>query len=308
MLNRVLIRIKILQILYAFYQSGENGLQAAENEMLFSLRKSYDLYMLFFNLIVRVTSLQERLIEKRRNRYQPTAEDISPNMKFVRNRFARQISANKMLLKYMNDQKVSWDNDEYFLDDVLGIVTKSAEYEAYMQQEEDTYEADRNLWRDIFKQYICENDELAEYLEESSLYWNDDIGIVGSYVLKSIKKFNEAEGEHQELLPMFKDQEYHLFAIQLLRKAILNAEEYREMIRKHAQNWENERIAIMDMIIAQMGIAEILTFPSIPVNVSLNEYIEIARYYSTPKSSPFINGLLDSIVGELRRNNRIIKA
>ncbi|MDR2498775.1 MAG: transcription antitermination protein NusB [Tannerellaceae bacterium] len=307
MLNRVLIRIKILQILYAFYQSGDNNLQAAENETLFSLRKSYDLYMLFLNLIVRVTNLQERLIDKRRNKYQPTPEDLSPNMKFVNNRFARQLSGNKELLRYMREQKISWDNDESFLDDVLALVLKSQEYEAYMSNAEESYEEDKNLWRDIFKQYICENEELADYLEGCSIYWNDDIAIVASYTLKTIKQFSESEGVHQELLPMFKDQEYHLFAVQLLRKSIFNCTEYREMIRRHARNWENERISTTDIIIAQMAIAEILTFPSIPVSVSLNEYIDIARQYSTPKSPQFVNGLLDAIVIELRRENRIMK-
>ena len=307
MLNRGLIRIKILQILYAYYQSGGRNLQEVENEMMFSLRKSYDLYNQFLLLIITVTRLQERLIENRRRRYNPLPEDLSPNMRFVNNRFVKQLAINRELRKYVEENKISWDNEEDFVKDVLNIILSSDHYHEYMASPTDSYEADRNLWRDIFKHHICENEEIAGYLEDCSIYWNDDIGIVTSYVLKTVKFFTEEEGEHQTLLPMFKDQEYRTFAVQLLRKSIIFGNDYREIIGRNSNNWENERIALMDMLIVQMAIAEILAFPSIPVNVSFNEYIEIARYYSTPKSGPFINGILNAIVGELRRDKLIFK-
>jgi N utilization substance protein B len=308
MLNRGLIRIKILQILYAYYQSGNRNLQEVENEMMFSLRKSYDLYHQFLLLIITATNLQERFIENRRRRYNPAPEDLSPNMRFVNNRFVKQLTINRELRKYVDENKISWDNDEDFVKDVLNMILSTDFYSEYMASPTDSYEADHNFWRDIFKHHICENEEIASYLEDCSIYWNDDIGIVSSYVLKTIKFFDESEGEHQTLLPMFKDQEYHMFAIQLLRKTIIFGNDYREIIRRNSNNWDNERIAVMDMLIVQMAIAEILAFPSIPINVSFNEYIEIARYYSTPKSGPFINGILDAIVNELRKDNLLIKA
>ena len=197
--------------------------------------------------------------------------------------------------------------DEEFVQDVLNLILDSEIYADYMNQETDSYEVDREFWRQAFKKLICGNEMIEEYLEDKSIYWNDDIEIVETFTLKTIKKFEEKRGSAQPLLPMFKDEDDKDFAIRLFRQSLLKGKEYRERIDKHIRNWESERVASMDLIIMQVALAEILSFPSIPISVTLNEYIDAAKYYSTPKSGNFINGILDSIVGELKKEKLLLK-
>lgn len=307
MINRILIRIKVLQIVYSYYQNGHYDLKVAENELLFSLRKSYDLYHYFLLLIIGVTNLQKRILDVRKNKYMPTDAELNPNTRLIDNRFAAQIEQNEALQKYVSEQGISWDNDEDFVKSVLDLVLSSDIYEAYLNNENDSYETDREFWRNIFKKVICGNDAVDDYLQDKSIYWNDDISIVETFLLKTIKQFDEKAGSKQKLLPMFKDLEDQSFAIKLFRQSLLKGSEYRERINKHMKNWETERIANMDLIIMQVALAEITTFPSIPINVSLNEYIDTAKYYSTPKSGTFINGILDSIVSELKKEKLLLK-
>ncbi len=180
----------------------------------------------------------------------------------------------------------------------MDTILNSEIYAEYLKNEEDSYETDREFWRQIFKKVICGNEMIEEYLEDKSIYWNDDIEIVETFALKTIKKFEEKKGSRQALLPMFKD---------LFRQSLLKGKEYRERIDKHMKNWETERIANMDLIIMQVALAEILSFPTIPISVTLNEYIDAAKYYSTPKSGTFINGILDSIVNELKKEKLLLK-
>ena len=307
MINRILIRIKVLQIVYSYYQNGHNDLKVAENELLFSLRKSYDLYHYFLLLIIEVTKLQERILDARKNKYMPTDAELNPNTRLTSNRFAAQIAENEALQKYVTEQGISWDNDEDFIKLVLDLVLSSDIYEAYLNNEDDSYETDREFWRNIFKKVICGNDAVDDYLQDKSIYWNDDISIVETFLLKTIKQFEEKAGSKQKLQPMFKDLEDQSFAIKLFRQSLLKGSEFRERINKHMKNWETERIANMDLIIMQVALAEIMTFPTIPVSVSLNEYIDTAKYYSTPKSGTFINGILDSIVSELKKEKLLLK-
>jgi transcription antitermination protein NusB len=164
------------------------------------------------------------------------------------------------------------------------------------------------LWRKIFKRCILSNEELLTSLEEQSIYWNDDLEIVVSFILKTIKKFDSEDGRTKPLLPMFKDDEDRMFASKLFRSAILNGAEYKALIDEHTKNWEIDRIAFMDVVIMQLALAEIQNFPTIPVNVTLNEYIEISKTYSTDRSSNFINGVLDNIVTQLKNENKLVKA
>lgn len=312
MINRILIRIKVLQIVYSYYQNGNNEqsannqLKVAENELLFSLRKSYDLYMYFLLLIVEVTNLQKRILENRKNKYVPTEAELNPNLRLVDNRLAKQIEENETLQKYMTEQGLSWDNDEDFVKMILDLILASDQYATYLNSE-NSYESDKEFWVSVFKKVICGNEAVDEYLQDKSIYWNDDIPIVETFVLKTMKQFEEKNGAKQKLLPMFKDLEDQSFAIKLFRQTLLKGPELRERINKHMKNWETERIANMDLIIMQLALAEMLTFPSIPVNVTLNEFIDMAKYYSTPKSGNFINGILDSIVGELKNEKLLLK-
>lgn len=307
MINRILIRIKVLQIVYSFYQNGNSDLKVAENELLFSLRKSYDLYHYFLLLIIEVTNLQKRTLDVKKNKYMPTHAELNPNTRLIDNRFAAQVAENTALQKYVAEQGLSWANDEEFVKSVLDIILASDLYNEYLDNENDSYETDKEFWRCVFKKLICGNEVIEDFLEDKSIYWNDDIEIVETFTLKTIKKFEEKNGSKQELLPMFKDLEDHSFAIKLFRQTLLKGAEYRERINNHMKNWETERIANMDLIIMQVALAEIMTFPSIPINVTLNEYIDTAKYYSTPKSGNFINGILDSIVSELKKEKVLLK-
>ena len=288
MINRILIRIKVLQIVYSYYQNGNNDLKVAENELLFSLKKSYDLYHYFLLLIVDVTNLQRRILDARKNKYMPTEAELNPNTRLVDNRFTAQIAENEALRKYVAEQGLSWDNDGDFIKMVLDMILSSEQYGEYLNNENDSYETDKEFWRIVFKKLICGNEAIDDYLQDKSIYWNDDISIVETFTLKTIKQFEKAAGSKQKLLPMFKDLEDQSFAIKLFRQSLMKGSEFRERINKHMKNWETERIANMDLIIMQVALAEIMTFPTIPINVTLNEYIDTAKYYSTPKSGTFI--------------------
>lgn len=307
MINRILIRIKVLQIVYSYYQNGNGDLKVAENELLFSLQKSYDLYHYLLLLIVEVTNLQSRILDIRKNKYMPTEAELNPNMRLVNNRFAAQVAENAGLQKYVAEQGISWSNDEEFIKNTLEQILASDIYTDYLENPEDSYQTDKEFWRLIFKKLICGNEFIEDYLEDKSIYWNDDIEIVETFALKTIKQFEEKKGSKQPLLPMFKDMEDKSFAIKLFRQSLLKGKEYRERINQHMKNWETERIANMDLIIMQVALAEIMNFPTIPTSVTLNEYIDAAKYYSTPKSGTFINGILDSIVNELKKEKVLLK-
>ena len=307
MINRVLIRLKIVQIVYAYYQNGGKNLDTAEKELFFSLSKAYDLYNYLLLLMVEITKQAERKINVAKNKLLPTAEELYPNTKFVDNRFIAQLEVNSQLLQFSETQKKTWSNEEEFVKNLCEKIMDSDIYKEYMASETSSYEEDREVWRKIYKKIIFNNAELDQVLEDQSLYWNDDKEIVDTFVLKTIKRFDEKNGAKQELLPEFKDEEDKDFARRLFRRTILNADYYRHLISENTRNWDLDRVAFMDVVIMQIALAEILSFPNIPVSVSLNEYIEIAKLYSTPKSGNFINGTLDGIVKVLQKENKLTK-
>ena len=307
MINRVLIRLKIVQIVYAFYQNGGKNLDTAEKELFFSLSKAYDMYNYLLLLMVEITKQAERKQSAAKNKLLPTAEELYPNTKFVDNRFIAQLEMNKQLLEFSETQKKTWDNEAEFVKGLCEKIMDSDIYKEYMASETSSYEEDRELWRKIYKRIIFNNDELDQVLEDQSLYWNDDKEIVDTFVLKTIKRFDEKNGAKQELLPEFKDEDDQDFARRLFRRTILNADYYRHLISENTRNWDLDRVAFMDVIIMQIALAEILSFPNIPVSVTLNEYVEIAKLYSTPKSGSFINGTLDGIVNVLKKENKLTK-
>ena len=307
MINRVLIRIKVLQIVFAYYQKGAKDLRVAENELLLSLRRSYDLYHYLLLLIVDVTHMYGRVIEAKRNKYRPTDEELNPDLRILNNRLAAQIAENEALAAYAKEHGISWADDMDFVKKTLEMILASDVYKDYIKNEDDSYETDKKFWRQVFKRIISNNEFIENYLEDKSIYWNDDVDIIESFVIKTLKRFDEGAGTKQELIPMYNNTNDQYYVIQLFRQTILRGEEYREIINRHSKNWESERVAHMDLIIMQVALTEIMTFPSIPVSVTLNEYIDTAKYYSTPKSGPFINGVLDSIVEELKKENRLLK-
>lgn len=307
MINRVLIRLKIVQIVYAYYQNGGKNLDTAEKELFFSLSKAYDMYNYLLLLMVEITKQAEKKQSAAKSKLLPTAEELYPNTKFVDNRFIAQLEVNRQLMEFSETQKKTWENETDFVKRLCEQIMESDIYKEYMAAETSSYEEDREVWRKIYKRIIFNNAELDQVLEDQSLYWNDDKEIVDTFVLKTIKRFEEKNADKQELLPEFKDEEDQDFARHLFRRTILNADYYRHLISENTKNWDLDRVAFMDVIIMQIALAEILSFPNIPVSVSLNEYVEIAKLYSTPKSGSFINGTLDGIVNVLKKDNKLNK-
>lgn len=293
--------------MYAYYQNGSKNLDAAEKELFFSLSKAYDLYNYLLMLMIAITSYAQKRIDAGKAKLAPSPEELSPNMKFVENRFIAQLEVNKQLTDFIANQKRTWANDEDFVKGMYDKIVASDIYKEYMAAEEKSYEADRELWRKLYKNFIFNNDDLDMLLEDQSLYWNDDKEIVDTFVLKTIKRFDEKNGANQELLPEFKDDEDREFARRLFRRTILNCDYYRHLISENTRNWDLERVAFMDVIVMQCALAEILSFPNIPVSVSLNEYVDIAKVYSTAKSGSFVNGTLDGIVNVLKKEGKLTK-
>jgi N utilization substance protein B len=292
---------------YAYYQNGGKNLDTAEKELFFSLSKAYDMYNYLLLLMVEITKQAQRKQSAAKSKLLPTAEELYPNTKFVENRFIAQLEVNKQLLEFSETQKKTWENESEFVKSLCEKIMDSDIYKEYMASETSSYEEDREVWRKIYKRIIFNNEELDQVLEDQSLYWNDDKEIVDTFVLKTIKRFEEQNGAKQELLPEFKDDEDQDFARRLFRRTILNADYYRHLISENTRNWDLDRVAFMDVVIMQIALAEILSFPNIPVSVTLNEYVEIAKLYSTPKSGSFINGTLDGIVNLLKKDGKLTK-
>lgn len=307
MINREIIRLKIVQITYAYYQNGGKNIETAEKELFFSLSKAYDLYNYLLLLMVEINRIALRSVETAQSRYNRIHVGEPPSTKFVDNRFIMQLETNKQLLEFRENQKKSWANEEDFVRSLYKQIVETDYYKEYMASPESSYAQDRELWRKIYKNIICNNEALDGLLEDMSLYWNDDKFIVDTFVLKTIKRFDEANGVNQELLPEFRDDEDREFAHRLFRNTLLNAEYYRKLIAENTKNWEFNRIALMDQVIMMIALAEIMTFPNIPLSVSLNEYVDIAKIYSTPRSGAYVNGLLDAISKRLVAEKKLLK-
>ena len=305
MINREIIRIKIVQLTYAYYQNGNKNIDTAEKELFFSLSKAYDLYNHLLSLIVAVTKEAQRRLEvaQARAKREGLAE---PSQKFVYNRFAIQLQENKALNEFIGNQKTGWA-DTPVPGQIFEAIEASQIYQDYMSDNEDNYDADRELWRKLYKTFIQDNEELDAVLEDQSLYWNDDKEIVDTFVLKTIKRFKEQNGAREELLPEWDSDEEKEFARKLFRAAILNDVEYQHYMNEASRNWDLSRLAYMDIVIMQIAIAELMTFPNIPVSVTINEFVDIAKLYSTPRSGGYINGMLDAIARNLIKTNRLMK-
>jgi N utilization substance protein B len=316
MINRILIRIKTIQLLFAYrinkeQLTGSKALSAtsqkAEGELLESLNQTYELYHWILQLIIELHSYAIKRIEIGLNKLRPTDEERNPNKRFINNLFAKQLCSNKALAEFNKNNGISWSEETDLIKLLMNQITATDFYKEYMKDNTRSYENDKMLWRHIVRKVLIPSTILEERLEEMNLYWNDDFETVMSFVEKTIKRFEEEKGADQPLLEKFRDTEDIDYAKKLLKTAISNQEEYETLIQQTAQNWESERIANMDMVIMQAAIAEINAFPTIPINVTLNEYIEISKYYSTEKSSNFINGILDKIVNNLRQEGKLVK-
>lgn len=306
MINRKLIRVKIVQLTYAYYQNGHHNMDTAEKELLFSLSKAYDLYNYLLGLIVAITQEEQRRVDIATRRAEREGTE-TPSQRFAFNKFATQLEENKQLNLFMEDKKMSWENDVEAVRKLCDQIEQSPLYQEYMMSDAEDYETDRELWRRIYRTLIQGNEDLDAILEEKSLYWNDDKEIVDTFVLKTIKRFDPANKADQELLPEYDDTEDREYALKLFRSTILNADTYQRYMSETSRNWNFSRLAYMDVVLMQIAIAEMLTFPNIPISVTINEYVDLAKLYSTPKSGGYINGMLDAIARHLVDTGRLLK-
>ena len=307
MINREIIRNKVVQLTYAYYQNGNKNIDSAEKELLFSLSKAYDLYAYMLALIPAVARESRKYLEVAQSKAQREGTDM-PSQKFAYNRFAIQVEQNTALNDILEAKKISWNDHPEFVNKLYLQIIESQIYKEYMDSQDDSYDADREVWRKLYRTLIENNEGIDSILEEESLYWNDDKEIVDTFVVKTIKRFDEKAGHKQAILPEYASEEDIDFARKLFRAAILNADEYQHYMGEMSRNWDFNRLAFMDVIIMQIAIAEMMTFPGIPINVTINEYVEIAKLYSTPRSGGYINGILDPIARMLVRTGRMLKS
>lgn len=299
MLSRRLLRVKVVQMAYAHHQKGEVSIQQTENELFHSIAKSHEMYHAFLLLLLELKNFAENRIELRKQKKRPSEEDLNPNMRFVENAFLEQLANNESLLAYNSKNGTPWVNHPETIKALFNIVTESDLYNDYMQSEAGDYDADKKFVAKLLEKVIAPFETLYSIFEEQSVYWNDEIEFVISMVVKTIKGFHEENGEKEALLPEFKDEEDRDFVQRLCRKTLVNQKDNMELIKKFTKNWDFDRVAYLDVVLMQVALAEIMEFKNIPINVSLNEYIEIAKYYSTNKSGVFINGVLDKIAEHL---------
>ena len=313
MINRDLIRRKIVQLTYAYYQNSNYNMDNAEKELMFSLSKSYDLYNYMLQLIVAITGEARKRYDVEVARAQREGLQ-EPSARLAFNEFAVQLEENKMLLDWIDVKHSNWDENIEVVRSLYNTITSSDLYADYVSgafdaelPDMDDYDRDREWWRRVYKKFIQNNDEMDAFLEEKSLYWNDDKDIVDTFVLKTIKRFDKANKSKQELLPEYKDMEDREFARKLFRATILNADSYQRYMSTASRNWDFSRLAYMDVVIMQIAIAELTTFPGIPATVTINEYVEMAKVYSTPRSGGYVNGMLDNIARYLNEQGIIAK-
>lgn len=293
------------------FADSRTSLNAAKKALNDSLEKAYELYVSLLLLPGYITRIEAERIEAAKEKYCPTDEELNPNMRFVRNRFVKAIEENESVQKYIKGRNIAWEENYYMLKNMLDAVLASDLYKEYMEADTVTFQDDCEFWRQVLKNVIFPGDALAEALENNSVYWNDDLAVMGTFTLKTIRQMAAADTESPrvELLPTYKNEDDANFGPQLFIGAIENRDEYRGYIDRfiNDQQWDPERLAFTDIVILLAAITELLHCPTIPVPVTLNEYIEIANYYSTSRSGQFINGVLYSIVNYLKEQGKLLK-
>lgn len=303
MLSRRLLRIKVAQGLYSHIQSGEKNIARTRKEFILSARQCYLLYLLIFQLLADIRGFALEKIEIGRNKMRPTPAELNPNMRFVENPILTLIDNSSALRSVIG--KNSWGDHTQLLRELYTALTTSEFYQEYMDKEKVTFNDHKKLIRNILEQLLEDNQQLEEQLEEQSIFWLDDIGYTLSIALQTINVLS-AKDTDLDLQEQYKD-DHEEFAIELLEKSIIKYNDNITLIDKHIKNWEVERIALMDKILLTTAITELTCFPSIPIKTTLDEYIEIAKYYSTPQSGTFINGVLDNISTLLTQDGTITK-
>jgi N utilization substance protein B len=307
MISRRLLRIKVLQALYAHYKRETESMDIAEKELFHSIEKTHELYHYLILLLFDLVKHAWERIEIARQKKIPSYEDLHPNMKFVNNAFIKQLADNADLTSFIKKKGFSWVPYPDLIRKLYQDLVVSEFYLEYMASSEGSYEEDKAFVMKVFSKILLYSDDLLQNLEEQSIYWNDELDFVIGMLLRSFRKFRQEDGPSVRLMQLYKNEEDKEFTKILFRKTILLHQEYLKMIETYSDNWEVDRIAFMDVLIMEMAICELREFAEIPVKVTINEYIEIAKLYSTEKSGTFVNGILDRIVQQLKADKKLVK-
>jgi transcription antitermination protein NusB len=305
-LNRRHIRLKVMQSIYAMHQKNSDEIEKEEKFLYNSIDNIMDLYLIMISALIEIQKKEIQFLETSSKKHLATAEEKNPNRKFVNNAILNQLEESNSISIALEKRKIdNWIlNDDYIII-LLNEVKKSELYQKYMMQKTSSFEEDKEFIVNLFTEVIAPNEKLYDYLEDNKLTWIDDIPVVNTQILKQLKHFEK--GEEFRVTKLYKDEEDKEFVSNLFRKTVLNETVFAKEYEDKTPNWDTERIAEIDTIILKMAICEFLKFPSIPVKVTINEYLEIAKEYSTPKSSIFINGILDNLVKEFNQEGKIKK-
>ncbi|MGA1227018.1 MAG: transcription antitermination factor NusB [Tamlana sp.] len=308
MLNRRHIRVKVMQTMYAFKGGESDDFSKDQKFLLFSIDNMYNLYLLLISLLIEVQKRAESDLQKKQNKHLATKEDKNPNRKFVNNQLLNLLLENIELKALLETHKITnWELDEEYVDIVFKAIISSDLYRDYMKTRTSDFREDKEFIVDVYKEIIAPNDKLYEYIEDKHLTWLDDLPTVNTTILKLLRKTKTTAPFSYFTPKLYKDTEDKQFAVDLFKKTLLNKTAINEEIELKTQNWDADRIANVDYLLLQMAICELKNFPSIPVKVTINEYLEISKEYSTPKSSIFINGILDKLVKEYEASGELKK-
>ena len=308
MLNRRHIRIKVMQVLYASNGSESENLKPHENFLTKSLESLYGLYLAQMSFLIEIHKKAEDHLQKSQNKFLATSEEKNPNLKFVNNEVLKLIRENEVFLETLESEKMNlWDIDFEYVDTVFKKILESSLYKSYMSTKTSSFKEDKYFLIDIFSEIIAPDEKLYDFFEDTKLTWLDDLPVVNTAILKLIRKAKPKSSGTFFTPKLFKDLEDEKFGMDLLKKTILNQSFFNAEISRKTKNWDADRITQIDTVLLQMAICEFQKFPSIPVKVTINEYLEIAKEYSTPKSSNFVNGILDKLVREYKAENSLNK-
>jgi len=308
MLNRRHLRVKVLQSLYAYHQSNSGDIKQHEKNLLLTVDKVYEMYIWMLSLITEVTQYAETDKEERANKHLPTADDLNASLKIMSNRFAVSLLQNKEYLAGLKKYKVAWNFEPELIKSLFTILKKSEDYQEYLKKTDDTIQTDKDIIKFIFKKVILKSSLAEQVFEDMFLYWPVDKDVLQALIAKTFKNFSYDDPKLNKLAEVTGNwEEDREFIVSLFEESIRHNDEYQLLITSKTQNWEPDRIAMMDTLLMKMAIAEFISFTSIPVKVTINEYLEISKEFSTPKSNAFINGILDKILADLKAQNKVKK-
>ena len=312
MINRTMVRTRVIQTLFAWSKDSDKTMLTARKELRKSFADTYDLYFILLDFVNELTAYAQKQLEEQQARARATHSDWHPNKRFVQNRLAQQIFENRAVRARVAEQQLAWDSGMNAVSDTYRQLVESDFYRQYMEADSCTYEDDKRLWRQVFQHLLVDSSALEDALDEMEVVmdkanWTTDANIIISYVIKTIKRFKEDSTPDTPLLEMFDSENELHFAMRLLEKALEGHDQYEALINNHLKGWDADRIAEMDRIILEAALAEILEFEDIALTVSLNEYIELAKEYSGDKSYMFINGILTEILRELKYSGTFSK-